>query len=78
MVHYNIQSIANKLDLIETELRHYDVICLTKTWLDTKKLLMIFFFLRIINCIDVIELVTITVEFVFTFVIIFILVVAKI
>ena len=36
VVHYNIQSIANKLDLIETELRHFDVICLTETWLDTR------------------------------------------
>ena len=36
MVHYNIQSIANKLDLIETELRHFDVICLTDTWLDAR------------------------------------------
>ena len=32
VVHYNIQSIANKLDLIETELQHFDVICLTETW----------------------------------------------
>ena len=36
VVHYNIQSIANKLDLIETELRHFDVICLTETWLDIR------------------------------------------
>ena len=37
VVHYNIQSIANKFDLIETELRHFDVICLTETWLDTSQ-----------------------------------------
>ena len=36
MVHYNVQSIMNKLDIIETELRNFDVICLTETWLDTR------------------------------------------
>ena len=36
VVHYNVQSIMNKLDIIETELRNFDVICLTETWLDTR------------------------------------------
>ena len=30
IVHYNIQSLANKVDLTESELRNFDVICLTK------------------------------------------------
>ena len=34
IVYYNVQSIANKLDLIESELRMFDVICITETWLD--------------------------------------------
>ena len=34
IVHYNVQSIANKLDLIESELRSFDIICITETWLD--------------------------------------------
>ena len=36
IVHYNIQSFSNKLDLIESELRDFDVICLTETWLDQR------------------------------------------
>ena len=36
IVHYNVQSLANKLDLIESELRNFDVICLTETWLDRR------------------------------------------
>ena len=32
IVHYNVQSLVNKIDLIESELRH--VICISKTWLD--------------------------------------------
>ena len=36
IIHYNVQSIMNKLDIIETELRNFDVICLTETWLDTR------------------------------------------
>ncbi|MEW8547189.1 MAG: endonuclease/exonuclease/phosphatase family protein, partial [Candidatus Thiodiazotropha sp.] len=36
VVHYNVQSIMNKLDLIETEFRNFDVICLTETWLDIR------------------------------------------
>ena len=33
IVHYNIQSIPNKVDLIGSELRNFNVICLTETWL---------------------------------------------
>ena len=36
VVHYNVQSILNKLDLIETELRHFDVINITESWLDQR------------------------------------------
>ena len=36
LVHYNVQSIINKLDLIETELRNFDVISITETWLDQR------------------------------------------
>ena len=36
VVPYNVQSILNKLDLIETELRHFDVICITESWLDQR------------------------------------------
>ena len=31
-----IFSLSNKLDLIESELRDFDVICLTETWLDQR------------------------------------------
>lgn len=34
IVHYNIQSITNKIDLIGTELRNFSIICLTETWLN--------------------------------------------
>ena len=34
IVHYNVQSIANKMDLIRTELCDFDVICITESWLD--------------------------------------------
>ena len=33
IVHYNIQSISNKVDLIGSELRNFNIICLTETWL---------------------------------------------
>ena len=36
VVHYNVQSIINKLDLIETELQNFDVISITETWLDQR------------------------------------------
>ena len=34
IVHYNVQNNAYKLDLIESELRNFDVICITGIWLD--------------------------------------------
>lgn len=34
IVHYYIQSISNKVDLIGAELKHFDIICLTETWLN--------------------------------------------
>ena len=34
--HYNIQSLLNKVDLIGAELINFDIICLTKTWLDRR------------------------------------------
>ena len=36
VVHYNIQSLSNKVDIIESELRDSDAICLTETWLDRR------------------------------------------
>ena len=36
IVHYNIQSLTNKLDIIESELCNFDMICLTETWLDDR------------------------------------------
>ena len=36
MVHFNIQSLANKIDIIESELKDFDIICLTETWLDRR------------------------------------------
>ena len=36
IAHYNIQSLSNKLDIIESELRDFDVICLTEAWLDQR------------------------------------------
>ena len=33
---YNIQSLSNKIDIIESELRDFDAICLTETWLDRR------------------------------------------
>ena len=38
VVHYNIQSVVNKLDIIESELNNFDIICLTETWLDQRTL----------------------------------------
>ena len=35
-VHYNVQSIANKMDLIQLELCNFDVICITESWLDDR------------------------------------------
>ena len=36
IVHYNIQSLLNKVDLIGAELINFDIICLTETWLDRR------------------------------------------
>ena len=36
VVHYNIQSIVNKLNIMESELSNFDITCLTKTWLDQR------------------------------------------
>ena len=35
-MHYNVQSIANKLDLIESELRSFDVIYISESWTDAR------------------------------------------
>ena len=34
MVHYNVQSLASKTDIIEPELSNFDIISLTETWLN--------------------------------------------
>lgn len=34
IVHYNIQSILNKVDILRTELKTFDVLCFTETWLN--------------------------------------------
>ncbi|MCG8048840.1 MAG: reverse transcriptase domain-containing protein [Candidatus Thiodiazotropha endolucinida] len=34
VVHYNVQSLLNKVGIIEPEFRHFDVISLTETWLN--------------------------------------------
>ena len=33
VVHYNVQSFLNKIDLLQVELSHFDVIALSATWL---------------------------------------------
>lgn len=33
LVHYNVQSLLPKIDIIETELTNYDLLCFTETWL---------------------------------------------
>jgi hypothetical protein len=33
VVHYNVQSIIHKLDLLSYELQSFDVLCFTETWL---------------------------------------------
>ena len=33
MVHYNVQSLASKTDIIEPELTNFDIISLIETWL---------------------------------------------
>ena len=34
MVHYNVQSLASKTDIIEPELTNFDIISLIETWLN--------------------------------------------
>ena len=64
------KSIANKMDLIQSELCNFDVICITDNWLDgrtsddDKKL-------KTLNCFEETGQVIIMVEFVFMFVITF-------
>ena len=36
IAHYNIQSLSNKVDMTESELRTFVAICLTETWLDRR------------------------------------------
>ena len=36
VVHYNVQSISDKLDITESEFCNFDIICLTETWLDQR------------------------------------------
>ena len=36
LVHYNIQSIRSKLDILKTELIHFDILAFSETWLDNK------------------------------------------
>ena len=33
LVHYNVQSLLNKIDQIQMELSHFDIIALSETWL---------------------------------------------
>ena len=35
-MHNNVQSIANKMDLIQSELCNFDVICIIESWLDVR------------------------------------------
>ena len=70
IVHYNIQSIANKIDLIQSELCNFDVICITESWLDGRTAdddIKI----ETLNCLEGTGQVIIMVEFVFIFVITF-------
>ena len=36
VVHYNIQSLLNKVDILDSELSSFDVVCLSETWLDNR------------------------------------------
>ena len=36
VVHYNVQSITYKINILESELSNFDIICLTETWLDER------------------------------------------
>ena len=33
VVHYNVHSLVNKHDVLETELRNFNIICISETWL---------------------------------------------
>ena len=34
MVHYNVQSITNKIDILNAELREFDILAFSETWLN--------------------------------------------
>ena len=34
MVHYNVQSIVNKIDILSAELREFDILAFSETWLN--------------------------------------------
>ena len=36
IVHYNVQSLANKTAIIESEFKHFDIITITETWLNER------------------------------------------
>ena len=36
VVKYNVQSLLNKVDILESELSSFDVVCLSETWLDNR------------------------------------------
>ena len=36
LVHYNIQNLSNKIDIFESELNTFSIVCLTETWLDQR------------------------------------------
>ena len=38
LVHYNVQSLLPKIDIIESELTYYDSLCFTETWLSPNAL----------------------------------------
>ena len=35
VLHYNVQNLRNKVDLIQSECSNFDIIALTESWLDT-------------------------------------------
>ena len=42
IIHYNVQSIFQKLDVLHVELNDFDILCFSETWpsIDTKDLLL--------------------------------------
>ena len=38
VVHYNVQSLLQKIDIIEPELSNFDLVSLTETWLNERVL----------------------------------------